>query len=206
MGKGIRVTGAGRAAGPRDECVITVGSEVRAGSAPEALARSAESLEGMRNALLAAGIPVKALATSAVSLNPVYENYPTVAGFTASVQLTATTKELATVGELLSAVVTAGGDAARLHEVDYRHSDTSALAVAARQAAWEDALARATQLAQLSGRTLGEVLSVEEARGGVPRPGLQRVAMEMSADKAGPTLDAGEAEVTVALVVRWSLR
>ena len=205
MGKGITVTGAGRAAGPRDECLITVGSEVRAGTAPEALARSSESLERMRSTLLEAGIPATALATSAVSLSPVYEEYPTVAGFSAAVQLTATTQELSGVGDLLAAVVTAGGDAARLHEVTYRHSDTTALATAAREAAWEDALARATQLAQLSGRTLGDVVSVVEAGGGGPRLGAPRLAMEM-ASKAGPTLDAGEAFVTVALTVRWSLR
>lgn len=206
MGKGIKVTGAGRAAGPRDECSVTVGSEVRAATAAEALARSAEALDRMRAALLESGVPTTALATSAVTLNPVYEEYPTVAGFSAAVQLTATTKDLTTVGELLSAVVTAGGDAARLHEVTYRHSDTTALAQAARQAAWEDALARGTQLAALSGRTLGEVISIDEAGGGTPRAGGPRLAMEMSAASAGPTLDAGEAYVTVALTVRWSLR
>ncbi len=143
-----------------------------------------------------------------MSLNPVYDEYPTVAGFSASVQLTATTADLAKVGELLSAVVTAGGDAARLHDVTYRHSDTSALASAAREAAWADALARATQLAELSGRALGDVISIDEAGGGTPRPlGAQRMAMDVAvAREAAPTLDAGEAYVTIALAVRWSLR
>ena len=81
MDKGIWVTGSGTAMGARDECVITVGSEVRRPSAAGALASSAESLEQMRAVLLASGLTESALATSAVSLNPVYDEYPTVAGF-----------------------------------------------------------------------------------------------------------------------------
>lgn len=205
MATGIRVTGSGRASGPRDECVITVGAEVQSATAPEALARSAAALATMREAVLGTGIPPSALATSAVSLNPVYADYPTVAGFSAAVRLTVTTRDLAGVGDLLSAVVAAGRDAARLHEVTYRHSDTTGLASAARHAAWDDALARATALAALSGRTLGDVLSIEEAGGGAVRvAAAPRIAMEM-ADSA-PTLDAGEERVTVALTVRWSLR
>src|SRR4051794_18383387 len=122
VGKGITVTGAGRAAGARDECSITVGAEVRAGTAPQALQRCAESMQRMRSALLAGGLPVPSLSTPAVSLTPVYEESPTVAGFSGAVQLSATTQELRKVGELLSAVVTAGGDAARLHDVTYRNS------------------------------------------------------------------------------------
>jgi uncharacterized protein YggE len=205
VGKGIRVTGSGRASGPRDECSITVGSEVQASTAREALARSADSLGRMREALLAGGIPASALATSAVSLNPVYQEYPTVAGFSAAVRLTATSRDLTGVGDVLTTVVAAGGDAARLHQVTYRHSDTSALARTARRAAWEDALARATQLAELAGRTLGDVLNVEETGGGSARPvAAQRMAMDMS--ESAPTLDAGEERVTVTLTVRWSLR
>jgi uncharacterized protein len=92
--------------------------------------------------------------------------------------------------------------------VTYRHSDTSALASAAREAAWADALARATQLAELSGRSLGDVISIDEAGGGTPRLlGAQRMAMDAAvAGEAAPTLDAGEAYVTIALAVRWSLR
>ena len=204
--KGITVTGQGQAVGPRDQCSITVGAEVRAANAPDALARSAEALDRMRSTLLEGGIPASSLATSAVSLNPVYETYPTVAGFSASVDLTAKTTDLAKVGQLLTAVVVAGGDAARLNQVSYTHSDSSALTAAAREAAWADALARATQLAELSGRSLGEVTGIVEA--GVPTPGPRgpmRMAA-MAAEAAPVPVDAGESAVAVALTVRWSLR
>ena len=46
-----------------------------------------------------------------------------VVGLLASIQLRVVTQDLAGAGALISTVVTAGGDAARLHEVSFRHRD-----------------------------------------------------------------------------------
>jgi uncharacterized protein len=207
MDKGIWVTGSGTALGARDECVITVGSEVRRPSAAAALAESAESLAQMRAVLLGSGVAESALTTSAVSLNPVYDQFPTVAGFQAAVQLTATTRDIGTAGALLTAVVAAGGDAARVHDVSFRHSDASGLMSRARDAAWADALARATQLAGLAGRELGDVLAIDETVGRPRPPGPMRMAAMAQSDAAGAmSLDAGEGSIVVSLTVGWSLR
>jgi hypothetical protein len=207
MDKGIWVTGSGTATGSRDECVITVGSEVRRPSAAGALAASAESLEQMRTVLVDSGVPESGLSTSAVSLTPVYDQYPTVAGFQAAVQLTATTRDIGSVGALLTAVVEAGGDAARVHDVSFRHGDPTGLMVRAREAAWADALSRATQLAALAGRELGEALAIDETVGRPRPPGPMRMAAAPESDMAGRmSLDAGEGAVVVSLTVGWSLR
>lgn len=207
MDKGIWVTGSGTARGARDECVITVGSDVRRPSAAGALSGSAESLAQMRAVLLGSGLEESALATSAVSLNPVYDDYPTVAGFQAAVQLTATTRDIDAAGELLSAVVAAGGNAARVHDVSFRHSDPTGLMIRARDAAWADALGRASQLAALAGRELGEVLAIDETIGRPRPPGPMRMAAMAESDTAGTmSLDAGEGAVVVSLTVGWSLR
>lgn len=205
MDRGVWVTGGGRASGPRDECVLTVGAEVRRPGAAAALAACAEVVERMRAVLVGAGLAESALATSAVSLNPIYDQYPTVAGFQAALQLSATTRDLDRAGTLLSEVVTAGGDEARVHDVSFRHSDPAALLERARQAAWADALARATQLAGLAGRELGEVVAIDETVGR-PVPPRPMRAMAMADSAGGVPLDAGEGEVTVGLTVGWALR
>ena len=205
MERGVRVTGAGRAAGPRDQCVLTVGAEVRRATAAAALAGCTEVVQRMREVFHAAGVPDAALATSAVSLNPVHDQYPTVAGFQAALQLTATTQDLAAAGALLAEVVSAGGDDARVHEVSFRHSDPAALVVRARDAAWADALARATQLADLAGRALGEVVSIDESHDRPPPPGPLRAMAAPEAGGAVP-LDAGAGSVVVTLAVGWALR
>jgi uncharacterized protein len=206
MDKGIWVTGSGTATGSRDECVITVGSEVRRPSAAGALTASAESLEHMRTVLLDS-VPESGLSTSAVSLTPVYDQYPTVAGFQAAVQITVTTRDMGSVGALLTAVVQAGGDAARVHDVSFRHGDPTGLMVRAREAAWADALSRASQLAALAGRELGEVLAIDETVGRPRPPGPMRMAAAPESDMAGTmSLDAGEGAIVVSLTVGWSLR
>lgn len=206
MDKGIWVTGSGQATGARDECVLTVGSQVREPSAAAALAASSQSLEQMRGVLLGAGLAPSALATSAVSLNPVYDDFPTVAGFSAEVRLTATTRDIAAVGQLLSSVVHAGGDAARVHDVSFRHGDASGLMAAARTAAWADARARARQLAELAGRELGDVLAIDETVARPRPPGPMRVAAAESGVAGAMSLDAGEGVVVVTLTAGWSLR
>ena len=207
MDRGVTVTGSGSASGPRDECVLTVGAEVRRPTAAAALAGTAEVVARMRGILIESGLPAADLATSAVSLSPVYDQYPTVAGFTSDVRISATTRALDTVGALLTALVEAGGEAARVHEVAYRQSDPAQQFVTARELAWADALAKATQLAALAGRELGEVLAIDETVGrpAPPRP-LRMAAMSDAAGSGAVPLDAGSGEVTVTLTVGWSLR
>lgn len=205
MERGIRVTGAGQASGPRDQCVLTVGAEVRRPGAAAALAACTAVVQRMREVLRAAGLAEPAVATSAVSLTPVYDQYPTVAGFQAGLQLTATTDDLAAVGGLLADLVTAGGDEARVHDVSFRHRDPAALVARAREAAWTDALARASQLAALAGRELGEVVLIDEAHDR-PHPPVPLRAMAAPEAGGGVPLDAGEGSVLVSLTVGWALR
>jgi uncharacterized protein YggE len=184
-----------------------VAAEVRRATADAALAGSAEALDRMRAVLLGAGIDETDLATSAVSLTPAYDQYPVVAGFQAMVSLVARTRDLAAVGGLLTALVTAGGEAARIQDVSYRHRDAGGLLVAARDAAWADALARAEQLAALAGTSLGTVLAIDETVS-APRPPMPVRMAAAAADMGGPgrvALDAGEGSVTVSLTVGWSM-
>ena len=204
MDRGIWVRGTGTASGPRDECVLTLGAESRAPSAQAAMAATAAAAQGMRSALLAAGLD-EALATSAVSLTPFYDDYPTVAGYEGSVRMAARSRDLAAVGDVLAAVVAAGGDAARIHEVAFQHADPSALMALARERAWGDAHGRASQLAALAGRALGDVLAIDETGGRPPVPVRMAAAAQAAAAGAVP-VDGGEGSVEVSLTVGWSLR
>jgi uncharacterized protein YggE len=94
-----------------------------------------------------------------------------------------------------------------VHDVSFRHSDPSGLFAGARDAAWADALARASQLAALAGRELGDVLAIDETVGHPRPPGPMRMAAAPESDMAGRvSLDAGEGAVVVSLTVGWSLR
>jgi uncharacterized protein YggE len=207
MDRGLWVSGTGTATAPRDECTITVGSDVRRPTPAAALAGSAEVVDRMRRAFIDAGVPESALSTSSVSLVPVYDDYPTVAGYLAGIRLTGRTREVGAVGGLLTALVTAGGDAARVHEVSFAHSDPAGLRARAREAAWADAADRAVQLAALAGRELGEVVAVDETAARSRPPGPMRMAsLAEAAPAGGVPIDAGEGPEVVVLTVGWSLR
>jgi uncharacterized protein YggE len=156
----------------------------------------------MREAVLRAGATETDLATTHVSLSPVHDPWPTVAGYEASLSLTVRLLDLARVGSVLVAAVDAGGDGARVEGISFTHRDPSSLQREARDAAYADARAKAEQYAGLAGVALGEVRHVAEAGPGVA-PGPR--AMRAMAEAAAPPVDAGEGQVTASVTVTWSL-
>jgi uncharacterized protein YggE len=75
-------------------------------------------------------------------------------------------RELRQAGEVLGAVVDAGGNAVRLGSVRLQIGDPDAVLREARTDAFDEARAKAQQYAAASGRRLGEVVSVREGTGG----------------------------------------
>ena len=59
----------------------------------------------------------------------------------------------------------AGGNDVRLNGLDLGFADPAAVMARAREAAWQDALAAATQFAALAGAELGPVVSVPQQPG-----------------------------------------
>jgi uncharacterized protein len=199
--RSVTVAGVGRAAGVPDVLRLQCGAEAEASSAEEALDRCSAGLTRMRDVLTAAGVATDDLVSSGLSL---YHDAHR-ARFTARLALHATVRDVSAAGRLVTEVVRAGGDTARLDSVAFEHSDPTALDVQARAAAFEEARARATQYAELSGATLGAVQSVEEALSSPgPFPRMGRLAM--AAAEASVPIEPGTAEVQVRVEVRWELR
>ena len=109
-------------------------------------------------------------------------------------------RDLDGLGELLDAAVQAGGN--QIQGIRFEIEDMSALAALAREAAWEDALAKAEQLTALSGSELGPALTIQESSR-IPRPYVER-AMDVSVAAAVP-VELGTQTVEVDLQVTWLL-
>jgi uncharacterized protein len=199
--RSVTVAGVGRATGVPDVLRLQCGAEAEASSAEEALDRCSVGLTRMRDVLTGAGVATDDLVSSGLSL---YHDAHR-ARFTARLGLRATVRDVSAAGRLVTEVVRAGGDAARLDSVAFEHSDPTALDVQARAAAFEEARARATQYAELAGATLGAVQSIEEALSSPgPFPRMGRLAM--AAAEASVPIEPGTAEVQVRVEVRWELR
>jgi uncharacterized protein YggE len=204
-GQSLTVVGSGTAAAAPDVLVVTLGTETRAGTVAEALDSSVRPMTEMIATLRAGGADRVDLTTRSATVRQMWDGRGAVVGYSATQQLTARFHDLGGAGALVSAAVVAGGDSARLHSVSYEVSDNRAVQEQARARAWENAHAKASQLARLAGRTLGQVVRIRETNDAGPRPQGEVMLLAASAESAAPMpLEPGATTVTVAIEVEWA--
>jgi hypothetical protein len=201
--RGITVLGTGTAAATPDVLRLELGAEVLGQNPQQALAAASRALDLMRAELAGAGVAGSDLTSGSISLWPRHEEHGKLAGYAADLRMSARLRELTEAGTLISRVVAAGGEPARLHGLSFEHSEPAGLVAAARAAAWRDAEASARQYAELSGQPLGDVLGIAESPGAGPiRPVLLRGGMGAAAEAV--PIEPGETEVTVRVEVRYA--
>ena len=200
----VTVAGAGAATAVPDTAVLELGVETRGSTPAEALDACARALDQVLAALDAEEVPPASRSTGGLQLQEDWETRQPGRGpvaYLAGARLTVRLAEPARAGRVAAAAVTAGGDSARVHGLSLAVGDPAAVAAAAREAAWRDALARAGQYAGLAGLTLGPVLEIKET----PPPPPDARPMRLLAAEAGPAVEPGETLVWAAVTVTWSL-
>ena len=188
------VSGSGRVAVVPDLLVAARGAEGVGGSVQDALSRSSLALRALIVAGEELGAAGSAVATAGASVHAAHDE----PGWRATQELTARLRSPEAAGEVLSAVLAAGGNAARLHSLTPSVADDAAPLAQARRLAFADALATARLYAELAGRELGPVIAVTESpASGPPMPrGLRTYAMP---------IESGTLEITADVTVHWSL-
>ena len=199
----VTVTGHGRAVGRPDTAVVSLGVEVRAPAAVDALTRANERAAALLAAVQQLGVRADDLTTRDVSLYPQFgDNGQQVTGYVAGNQVSATIREIDRVGEILDGVVRQVGDEVRFGGVSFAISDPTRLAETARAAAVADARAKAEQLAELTGARLGPIVAVQEGGGGAAP--VAKFARPMAMDSSVP-IEAGTQSVAVDVTVTYRL-
>lgn len=200
----VTVTGHGAATGTPDIVVLSIGAEATDESPARALEVASRSMTDMVAAFEQAGVGHADLQTGATSVNQWHERHDEPnPRYRAHQHLTALVRDIGSSGALVTAVIDAGGMAARLHNLRLSVSNVEAMVRSAREAAWRDALARAQQYASLSDRSLGAVRRIVEGstQGG---PRLQALSGGAQLDFGMP-MEAGENELTATVEVEWAL-
>ena len=205
--EGVSVSGLGRVTGRPDVLRVTVGVSVTRPTVQAALDEANRAAEAVIGALRARGVAEEDTQTREFSVNPELRyppegGAPTITGYTVRNVVEAKLRDLDQVGDILSAVVAAGGDAARVEGVTFALEDNTAMLQQARAAAFADARAKAEQYAQLAERPLGGLVSVSEATAPPPVP-FPRGAAEQ--DTAAVPIAPGEQEVAVTVTAVWAL-
>ncbi|HLS00118.1 SIMPL domain-containing protein [Mycolicibacillus parakoreensis] len=204
----VTVIGEGQVQGSPDLLTVDVGIEFSAPDVTAAMNQTNERQGALIDALLDAGVDESDINTTSVSLQPQYTSEPgearTITGYRATNAIRVKIRELDSASEALALIVSTGGDATRLNSVNYSIENDSQLVRDARARAFTDARDRAEQYAQLSGLTLGTVISVSERPGGPqterpsPRP-AQRALSDVP-------VEPGEQTVSFSVEAVWELK
>lgn len=203
----ITVVGNGTASVTPDIARVTVGVEILAPTVAEAVDQNETTMASVLAALRAAGIADRDIQTT--NYNITLERYgePTPRPVDAATEegaaqetvtwnyrfsnmVTVTVRDLDAVAEVVDAVVEAGAN--NIWGVSFTVEDMSAAQANARGEAVEDARARAEALAELSGVTLGPVMSISEVVG---QNQPLYAAAERAMMDAGGSISPGELEI-----------
>ena len=171
----------------------------------EALAATAKTSAAVRAALLAAKIDKKDIATQSVSVYPEYKydnNTAVLVGYRASQTFTIVVRAAATAGDVVDAIVAAGGDSLQLSGATPFVLDNTKAATAARTVAVKNARAKAASYASLLGVKLGKVNYLVENSAPTPYVPVMAVA---NTEADSTVVDLGEQDATVSVTVQWSL-
>lgn len=208
---GITVEGSGRITGQPDTLTATVGVEVERPTVQEALDAGNTGAQQVIDAVTGAGVADEDIQTARFEVHPRYDHRPgqdepEIRGYLVTNMLEVRIRDVDAAGEVLAAATEAGGGDARVQGIRFSLEDNEALVAQARERAFADARGRAEDYAQLAGRELGALVSVDETF--TPSPPSEQFAGEMAlddAEAAGVPVRPGEQEVEVRVTTVWSL-
>ena len=205
---GITVQGAGKVSGTPDTLVLTLSITKDASDVSSAMNGVSATMGAVQASLTGNHVAAADQKTSGLNVGPQYENSsgkPTVSGYQASENLTVTLRDPKSAGTIIAAATTAGGNATQISGLSTDLQNDSGPLAQARDAAFNDAKAKAEQYAKSAGRTLGQVVRVEENDSN-PTPTPVNFAPSASgATPANPVpIQLGSTDVTVQVTVVFS--
>jgi uncharacterized protein YggE len=187
--------------------MINVGVSVEAATASAAMADQTAKMNGVFNAVKAAGIADRDMQTSNLSLNAVYDyppnQQPKMRGYNASNQITIKVRDLKNLGKTLDAIVKGGGNT--INGIAFSVDKPESYQNEARVAAIKDAAAKAELYAQAVGYKVKRVVTVSEMDYfPQPMPMMARMQLQDAAAEATPVA-AGEVSLTQTVSVTFEL-
>lgn len=203
----VTVSGSGTVSAEPDAAVLRLGVSTQAEEASAALAQNSEQVQALIDALVEAGIPEDDIETMRFNMFPRYGDQfsgteqQQITGYEVSNVLQVRVDSIDGVGDLLDVAVGAGANT--IESIQFEISDSAALVDQAREAAMQDATAKAEMLAELADAELGMILEIQET-GFSPGVVVQRdMAVE---EAAAAPIQPGEQDVNVQLTVVWELQ
>lgn len=195
----VTTVGTGTATAVPDAVSVVLGIEVEGSTPADALRACGAAQEAVIAAL---GVPASA---GGLSVQPGWDHERQRAGRPQAIStVTARLPDLGSAGEVVTAALEAGGDAARLQRLQPVVTDPSPAREQARQQAFSEARRSAEHYAGLAGARLGALVHLSEgaARGLPELPGRASGDVVMAASFA---VAEGPQDVVASLMTTWEL-
>ena len=157
------MTGEGSVTLEPDLALLSLGVEARGETVSEALAEASTAMDAVLGALRGRGIQDRDIQTRNFRVRARYDYQEVVQSgvrreervlseYVVTNTVTAKIRDLASVGDVIDEVATAGGDATRIDDVGFTVDDQSVYAEELRSKAVADAMEKARHFASLAGR------------------------------------------------------
>lgn len=211
--RGVWVTGEGKVTVVTDIALLNVGIEVQAASVDAAQRKASETMDAVMKALKSGGVADKDIKTQRFSVQPVYSSVvkegvrrQEITGYQVSNMVSVKIRAIDKAGAIIDAAARAGGDAARINNVSFTVEDPSKYLNEAREKALREAMARARQIAEVTGISLGKPVSITESGGFFPI--MRSVELKAAAANGAPStpISPGETEITLNVQMVFSIK
>jgi len=165
--EGIWVNGSGKVSAVPDIAILRLGIEAQEASVAGAQSQATMAMDAVKAALTDSGIAEKDIQTQYFNIHKVTrwddaKGQEVVIGYRVTNVVTAKVREMDNIGATIDVVASAGGDLTRIDSISFSVEDPLAYHEEARQKAMADAKAKAGQMAQLAGVTLGKPVYISE--------------------------------------------
>lgn len=208
----VSVTGTSRVNTTPDRFSFNVSVQTISPTVEEAVNENNSKVAAVIAALKNAGAKSEEIQTSNFSIYPQQDysqqqqgKLPRLLGYQVSNSITVTKKEIASAGKLLQAAIGAGVN--QSSGLSFSVSDPARGRDEGLRAAFADARAKATLLAQAAGRTLGPAMAITEGGASTPQPRPMMGARVMAAQVTSEVpVESGSEELAFTVSVVFAMR
>ena len=201
----IHVAGTATIKATPDIATVEIGVQTFDEDVEEAVAENNEKADDIIAAMRQQGVAEKDIQTSRFNIYPQrdYQNNrpDKIIGFQVNNTVSATVRDLDTIGKVLQATIDAGAN--NINGLNFSLDDPTSLRDEARAKAIKDARRRADIMAEAAGIQVGNVISITETS--YPGPIIARESYDKAAFDSEVPIQPGELELTIQVQVVFAI-
>lgn len=201
----VTASGTGETFEAPDMAQMYFGATVSTDEASAALKQANDVAEAITAAVKDAGVAAEDIQTANVSVYP-QQNYEgdkvTITGYQATIQVSVKIRDIEAVGDVIGAASEAGAN--EISGPSFMLDDDAEANAEAIKLAIEDARGRAEVMAKASGKSLGEIISVNET--GASSPIYYGAARDSMAAGESVAIEPGQLNISTSVTVVFELK